>query len=145
MDEISVLIESICGIRDHDFRLIEEKQVEGYKNLPQMLLGPCGSDCGERRAHDRGWFSRPGAIAVGPGGPIDRVLQDSRDGVRPPTGKLWRSFRRTADCPPIIFLSPSVALDISQPPLLDEAAEVKFGHGHLFSFSSCKSEFRGLG
>src|ERR1700730_2570685 len=23
----------------------------------------------------------------------------------PPTGKLWRSFMRTADCPPVIFLS----------------------------------------
>src|SRR5258705_6025492 len=81
MDQITVLIESMCSIRDHDFRLIEEKQVESYKNLPKMLLGPCGSDCSERRAHDRGWFSRPGAIAIGTAGPIDRVLQYCRDGV----------------------------------------------------------------
>src|SRR5437899_1428088 len=29
----------------------------------------------------------------------------------------------------------SVAPDISRPPLLDEAAEAKLGHGHLFSLS----------
>jgi hypothetical protein len=28
---------------------------------------------------------------------------------------------------------------------LEEAAEVKFGHGHLFSFSSGKIEYRDLG
>src|SRR5260370_14258266 len=83
MDQISVLIESMCSIRDHDLRLIERKQVESYKNLPQMVLGPCGSDCAERRANDRGWFSRPGAVPMGPRGPIDRVLQDSRDGGPP--------------------------------------------------------------
>jgi hypothetical protein len=38
----------------------------------------------------------------------------------------------------------SVAPDISGPPLLDEAAEAKFRHGHLLSFSSCKIEFRDL-
>src|SRR5258706_16441594 len=81
MDQIAVLIESVRSIRDNDLRLIEGKQVESYKNLPQMVLGPSGSDCAERRAHDRGWFSRPGTIAMGPTGPIDRVLQASRDGV----------------------------------------------------------------
>src|SRR5580704_17041140 len=81
MDQIPLLVESMCSIRDHDFRCIEEKQVESYKNLPQMLLGPRGTDCGGRSAHDRGWFPRPGAIAIGSGGPIDCVLQDSRDGV----------------------------------------------------------------
>jgi hypothetical protein len=39
----------------------------------------------------------------------------------------------------------SVTSDISWPPLLDEAAEAKFGNGHLFSFSSCKIEYRDLG
>src|SRR3984893_11660134 len=81
MDQISVLIESMCSIRDNDLRLIEGKQVESYKDLPQMVLGPSGSDCAERRAHDRRRFSRPGAVALGPRGPIDRVLQNSRDGV----------------------------------------------------------------
>src|ERR1700724_357826 len=81
MDQISVLIESMCSIRDHDFRRIEQKQVESYKNLPKMLLGPSGSDCAERRTHDRRWFPGPGAVPMGPTGPIDRVLQDSRDGV----------------------------------------------------------------
>src|SRR6266446_4686547 len=81
MDQISVLIESMCSIRDDDLRLIEGKQVESYKNLPQMVLGPSGSDCAERRTHDRRWFPRPGAVAMGPRGPIDRVLQDSRNGV----------------------------------------------------------------
>jgi hypothetical protein len=47
MDQISVLIGSMCSIRDNDLRLIERKQVESYKHLPQMVLGPSGSDCGE--------------------------------------------------------------------------------------------------
>src|SRR5580704_12878253 len=81
MDQIAVLIESVCSIRDNDLRLIQSKQGEGCKNLPQMVSGPSGSDCAERRTHDRGWFSRPGAVPMGPTGPIDRVLQDSRDGV----------------------------------------------------------------
>jgi len=38
MDQVSALIESMCSIRDHDFRRIEQKQVESYKNLPQMML-----------------------------------------------------------------------------------------------------------
>ena len=53
MDQIAVLIESVCGIRDNDLRLIQSKQVEGYKDLPQMVLGSSGSDCAERRTHDR--------------------------------------------------------------------------------------------
>src|SRR6202008_871738 len=81
MDQISVLIESMCSIRDDDLRLIERKEVESYKNLPQMVFGPSGSDCAERRTHDRRCFPRPGAVPMGPRGPIDRVLQDSRDGV----------------------------------------------------------------
>jgi hypothetical protein len=44
MDQISVFIESMCSIRDHDLRLIKRKQVESYKDLPQMVLGPSGSD-----------------------------------------------------------------------------------------------------
>ena len=44
MDQISVLIESMCSIRDDDLRLIEGKQIESYKDLPQMLLGSRGSD-----------------------------------------------------------------------------------------------------
>jgi hypothetical protein len=68
----------------------------------------------------------------------EKVRQD-----RPP-GKLWRSFMRTADCPPLIFLS-SVVPDISWPSLLDEVAEAKFAHGHPLSFSSCKIEYRNLG
>jgi hypothetical protein len=47
MDQISVLIESVCSIRDCDFRLIHGKQVESYKDLPQMVLGSSGSDCAE--------------------------------------------------------------------------------------------------
>jgi hypothetical protein len=47
MSQISVLIESMCGIRDNDLRLIEGKQVESYKNLTQMVLGPSGSECAE--------------------------------------------------------------------------------------------------
>jgi hypothetical protein len=39
MDQISVLIESMCSIRDDDLRLIERKQVESYKDLPQMTDG----------------------------------------------------------------------------------------------------------
>src|ERR1700686_1672652 len=81
MDQIAVLIESVCSIRDNDLRLIQSKQVEGYKNLPQMVLGSSGSDCAERRTHDRRCFPRPGAVPVRPTGPIERVLQDSRDGV----------------------------------------------------------------
>src|SRR6202521_5696689 len=81
MDQISVFIESMCSIRDDDLRLIERKQVESYKNVPQMVLGPSGSDCAERRTHDRRWFSKPGAVAMGSRRPIDRVLQDSRNGV----------------------------------------------------------------
>src|SRR5260370_42540772 len=81
MDQIAVLIESVCSIRDNDLRLIQSKQVESYKDLPQMVLGPSGSDCAERRTHDRPCFPRPGAVPIGPTGPIDRVLQDSRDGV----------------------------------------------------------------
>jgi len=53
MDQISVLIESMGSIRDHDLRPIERKQVESYKDLAQMVLGPSGSDCAERRTHDR--------------------------------------------------------------------------------------------
>ena len=81
MDQISVLVESMCSIRDDDLRLVEGKQVESYKDLPEMVLGTSGSDCAERRTHDRRWFPRPGAVPMGPAGPIDRVLQDSRDGV----------------------------------------------------------------
>src|SRR6267154_813624 len=81
MDQIAALIESVCSIRDNDLRLTQGKQVERYKDLPQMVLGPSGSDCAERRTHDRRCFSRPGAVAMGPTGPIERVLQDSRDGV----------------------------------------------------------------
>src|SRR5258708_31746500 len=81
MDQIAVLSESVCSIRDNDLRLMQSKQVEGYKNLPQMVLGPSGSDCAERRTHDRRYFPRPGAVPLGPTGPIERVLQDSRDGV----------------------------------------------------------------
>ena len=44
MDQISVLIESVCSISDNNLRLIQSKQVEGYKNLPQMVLGSSGSD-----------------------------------------------------------------------------------------------------
>src|SRR6267378_5680068 len=81
MDQIAVLIESVRSIRDNDLRLIQGKQVESYKDLPQMVLGPSGSDCAERRTHDRRRFPRPGTVPMGPRGPIDRVLQDSRDGV----------------------------------------------------------------
>src|ERR1700751_6256683 len=81
MDQIALLIESVCSICDNDLRLIQGKQVESYKDLPQMVLGPSGSDCAERRTHDRRCFPRPGAVPMGPTGPIDRVLQDSRDGV----------------------------------------------------------------
>src|ERR1700730_5572872 len=81
MDQISVLIESMCSIRDDDLRLIEGKQVESYEDLPQMVLGPSASDCAQRRSHDRRRFSRPRAVALGPRGPIDRVLQYSRDGI----------------------------------------------------------------
>ena len=35
-----------------------------------------------------------------------RTQHCQRDFSRLPTGKLWRSFMRTADCPPVIFLSP---------------------------------------
>ena len=81
MDQIAVLIESVYSIRDNNLRLIQSKQVEGYKNLPQMVLGPSGSDCARRRSHDRRCFPRPGAVPIGPTGPIERVLQDPRDGV----------------------------------------------------------------
>src|SRR5207248_10867492 len=63
---ISVLIESVCSIRDNDLRLIQGKQVESYKDLPQMVLGPSGSDCAERRTHDRRCFPRPGVVPRGP-------------------------------------------------------------------------------
>jgi hypothetical protein len=53
MDQIAVLIESVCSIRDNDLRLVQGKQVESYKDLPQMVLGPSGSDCAERRTHAR--------------------------------------------------------------------------------------------
>ena len=53
MDQIAILIESLCSIGDNDLRLIQGKQVESYKDLPQMVLSPSGSDCAERRAHDR--------------------------------------------------------------------------------------------
>src|SRR6476646_6545557 len=39
MDQMSVLIESMCSIRDDDLRLSERKQVESYKDLPQMTDG----------------------------------------------------------------------------------------------------------
>src|SRR5258707_15536767 len=81
MDQISVLIEWVRSIRDNDLWLIQGKQVESYKDLAQMVLGPSGSDCAERRAHDRRCFPRPGAVPMGPTGPIDRVLQDTRDGI----------------------------------------------------------------
>src|SRR4029077_5762843 len=81
MDQIAVLIESLCSIRDYDLRLIHGKQVESYKDLPQMALGPSRSDCAERRTHDRPRFPRPGVVPRGPTGPIERVLQGSRDGV----------------------------------------------------------------
>ena len=37
MDQIAVLIESVCSIRDNDLRLIQGKQVESYKDLPQRV------------------------------------------------------------------------------------------------------------
>jgi hypothetical protein len=52
MNQISALIETMCGIRDNDLRLIQGKQVYRYKNLPQMMLGSSGSDGAKRRAHD---------------------------------------------------------------------------------------------
>jgi hypothetical protein len=55
----------------------------------------------------------------------------------------WRVKRFT--CWQNSYFSPSVAPDISSPPLLDEAAAAKFGHGYLFSFSSCKIEYKDLG
>src|SRR5580704_15343197 len=81
MDQIAVLTESVCSIRDNDLRLTQGKQVESYKDLSQMVLGPSGSDCVGRSTHDRRCFPRPGAIPIGPIGPIERVFQDSRDGV----------------------------------------------------------------
>jgi hypothetical protein len=42
------------------------------------------------------------------------------------------AFMQSADCPPIMFPS-SVAPDISWPSRMHEAAEAKFGHGHLIS------------
>ena len=53
MAQIAVLIESVCSIRDNDLGLIQGKQVESYKDLPQMVLGPSGSNCAEGRTHDR--------------------------------------------------------------------------------------------
>jgi TetR/AcrR family transcriptional repressor of nem operon len=53
----------------------------GPERYSVMVLGPSGSDCAGRRTHDRRCFPRPGAVPMGPTGPIDRVLQDSRDGV----------------------------------------------------------------
>jgi len=40
MAQISVRIESVCSIRDNDLRLIQGKQVESNKDLPQVVLGP---------------------------------------------------------------------------------------------------------
>src|SRR5260370_12605134 len=68
MEQIAVFIESMGSIRDDDLRQIQGKQVESYKDLPQMVLGPSGSDCAERRTHDRRCFPRPGAVPMGPTG-----------------------------------------------------------------------------
>src|ERR1700739_799608 len=46
-----------------------------------MVLCSSGSDCADSRTHDRRCFPRPGAVPMGPTGPINSVLQDSRDGV----------------------------------------------------------------
>ena len=43
MDQIAVLIETVRSSRDNDLRLIQGKQVESYKDLPQMALGASGS------------------------------------------------------------------------------------------------------
>ena len=50
--------------------------------------------------------------------------------TRPPTGKLWRSCMRTADCPPVIFLSPRPHVTFPDSCSLLPAAAARCGEKH---------------
>ena len=62
MDQIAVLIESVCSIRDNDLRLIQGKQVEAPRDAPMIAavfpdqaLSPWG-----RQAQSIAFFKTPG-------------------------------------------------------------------------------------
>ena len=81
IERVSRGIEPLGRVRNHHFRLVDGIHVQKDKHLPQMILSPRRAEHPGGGSHHRDGLPVPDVIAIRPGGPINGIFQDPRNGV----------------------------------------------------------------
>src|ERR1041384_2324282 len=63
--QVSLRIEALGGVADHDLRLVERKHIEEEEHLARRVWRPRRAESADGSAHDRYRFAIPGAVSIG--------------------------------------------------------------------------------